>query len=384
MTATIDVLIPAYNAQSTIASAIESIQTQSERDIVIHVVDDGSTDSTGAILAAIAANDSRVRVYTKANGGIVEALNDGLRHCTAEFVARHDADDLAYPDRFAVQLAYLRAHADVVAVGAAVRHIDVNGTPTGSIADLGSPDLADPFFVPSREPYIIHPFLMVRRAAIDSVGGYRHVHGAEDTDLYWRLRTRGRLQNLHELLGDYRLHDLSISGGSILNGRIMAVSSQLAALSARRHTRGVPDISFTKASLSAWKAAGSLAMMLDIASEGLDPTERAYLTHSTAAKLLELASYRPYEPDAADCVFIGDLARTGFASVSPENRALNLRRISGAAARIAASGRLHDAFRMLPPSHYPSFILRYLARLAMPETLRRRLRLRGTKESPSK
>ena len=169
----VDVLIPAYNAAATIESAVDSIRGQTLDDLLIHVVDDGSTDETPAILARIAAQDPRVRVHSRANGGIVEALNFGLGFCRAEFLARHDADDLAWPDRLQVQVDYLRTHPDVVAVGAKARHIDASGTPTGTVADLGSPDLCDPDHLPSREPYIIHPLLTLRRAALERAGACR-------------------------------------------------------------------------------------------------------------------------------------------------------------------------------------------------------------------
>ena len=58
MVATVDVLIPAYNAEATIRGAIESIQSQTLRDILIHVVDDGSTDGTPKILAEMALSDA--------------------------------------------------------------------------------------------------------------------------------------------------------------------------------------------------------------------------------------------------------------------------------------------------------------------------------------
>ena len=93
--ALVDVLIPVYNGVRYVRSAIESMQMQTVSDIRIHVVDDGSTDGTAEVLAEMAAQDPRLRIHSKANGGIVDALNTGLDFCTAEYIARHDADDIA-------------------------------------------------------------------------------------------------------------------------------------------------------------------------------------------------------------------------------------------------------------------------------------------------
>lgn len=380
----VDVLIPVYNAARTVRSAIESICAQTVTDIVIHVVDDGSTDGTADILSALAATDDRIVIHRKPNGGIVDALNYGLTFCTADFVARHDADDLAYPNRFAVQLDWLERHPDIVAVGAAVRHIDADGQPTGSVVDLVSPDLADAFQVPSQEPYIIHPFLMVRRDAIEAAGGYRHVHHSEDTDLYWRLSERGRLYNLPDVLGEYRLHDESISSASVTNGRIAAVNSQLAALSFRRRHRAAGDLVFAKDSLGDLRGTHDLAELIELAGTGLDAAEKAYLTEASAAKLLELASYRPFEIEASDCRLIGQVARRGMAHLSPANRALQSRRLSGTAARLAAAGRLADALLLLPARLLPSFAARYVMRAPALAGLKHYLRRGSTVGAPTK
>ena len=384
MTATIDIMIPAYNAGRFIRLTLESVLAQTLEDLRVIVVDDGSTDDTGTIADTMAAIDPRVVVHHQPNRGIVDALNAGLALCTAEFVGRIDADDIAYPDRFEKQVAFLREHPDVVAVASAARHIDVDGKATGSVAALPSPDFADAWFVPCREPYLIHPFVTVRRSAMDAIGGYRQVHYAEDTDLYWRLRGQGKLINSEEILGEYRLHAASISGGSVLNGRIMAINSQLTGISEQRRLTGRPDISFARDDMAVYRQAGSLAAMIEIASANFDATEREWFAHAVAAKLLELAGYRPYELDGDDCQTIGDLARRGFPSLGAANLGLTRRRLAGTAARIAAGGRMRDALKLLPVSLYPSFAVRYLSRAALPTSLSSKLRRADTKAMPAK
>ena len=300
-TASIDVLIPAFNAATTIIESVNSIRSQSFADIRIIVVDDGSTDATPALLADLAAADDRLVVLSQANSGIVDALNKALSHATAPFVARHDADDIAYPQRFQQQLEYLQAHPDCVAVGGNVRHIGGDGALLGTGSNFSGDVDPDPGALPSREPYLMHPFLLAKRSAMVDAGGYRHCFHSEDTDLYWRLLDFGRLHNLNDVLGEYRLHDESISSASPRNGRIAAKYSQLAAISHRRRREGRPDLDFERADLAVLNAAPDFRAVVEQRLDRLDPAERAYLKRATAAKLIELASYRPYRLTPNDC-----------------------------------------------------------------------------------
>lgn len=366
----VDVLIPAYNAAPTIRAAIDSIRGQTLTEIAIHIVDDGSTDGTAAILRDLAEADRRILIHTKANGGIVDALNFGLAHCTAPLLARHDADDHAYADRLAVQAAWMELHPATVAVGAAARHIDAQDQPTGTIARLEPPDRADLSAIPAREPYMIHPFLMVRRTALVDIGGYRYAPHAEDTDLYWRLSAIGQLENLPDVLGDYRMHDASISGRSIVNGRIMSIGSQLAAFSARRRASNRADLRFAKSLLPALQAAGTIDAMAEIAASDMDGAERTAFEEAVAGKLLELTSYRPYELERSDVAFIRAVANRGFSHLPASHRKLQMRRISGAGARLAAAGRVADGLSTVPSSLLPHMLVRWLLRARIFNPLR--------------
>jgi glycosyltransferase involved in cell wall biosynthesis len=371
MPAVIDVIIPVYNGAAYLQEAIRSIQDQSVRDIQIIVIDDGSTDDTPALLRQIAAADARVTLFTTPNQGIVEALNLALSKCTAEFVARHDADDVAYPHRFAVQLNHFAKFPKCVAQSSAVRHIDEFGHPTGNFGRLSSPERADARYVPAIEPYLIHPYLMIRRTAAIAVGGYRHVLHSEDTDLYWRLRERGELHNMDQVLGDYRLHNGSISGGSIVNGRIMALSSQMSAISAVRRAAGIPDLTFSLTESAQIKGqSGSLQKLFDLAASKLSADEQAYLRIALGAKMLELTGYRPYEVELEDCAFVRSGALTHMRALNAGNRALLVRRYSGTVARLLHTGRRREARALLWPALLPPTLYRLALRTIFPPAFR--------------
>ncbi|WP_158914644.1 glycosyltransferase family A protein [Caulobacter sp. S45] len=348
-----DVLIPAFNAASTVRQSLLSIQQQTVRDIKIIVVDDGSTDSTPQILAEIAATDPRVQVISKPNGGIVEALNIGLTFCESAIIARHDADDIARPERFALQLAYLDLYPDCLAVSGSARHIDQNGHALGTIAVMGCPSRADPNWAPVREPYLMHPFLMVRRAAMEAVGGYRYVCHAEDADLYWRLSEIGVLHNMSDILGDYRIHPDSIMSKSILNGRVSAVSSQLSGISALRRRAGRNDLSFDVCAKAVMDAATDLRRMIELVSGELDAEEVRRLMVDVAGKMLELTSYRPYELQLSDCQFINKAIKDSAARLPSLNRRQLYHQRLLAMLRLILKKDFASAYALSPINAYP-------------------------------
>jgi hypothetical protein len=358
MSARVDVLIPAYNAAATLREAVDSIRAQTVRDIRIVIVDDGSTDGSPALLAEIAREDERILVVTTPNRGIVEARNEVLRHCSAEFVACLDADDSSFPSRLEHQLGYLSEHPDVIAVGGAVEHVDERGEALGGLIQPGAPSAADASKAPALEPYIVHSTLTARRAAINAVGGYRHVPNSEDSDLFWRLAEHGALVNLPEKFGKYRVHTASASS-SIVNGRIMAVGSQLGALSAQRRKAGREDLVFTYGMLPALRAAATLEGMVRIASPTLDHAEAQHLCVAAGAKLMEMARYRPYELDMTDCGFIR--ASLPFAqALTPQNRDEVTWYITVTAARLVRKGLWREAMTLTPPKDYPVMAARVL------------------------
>jgi glycosyltransferase involved in cell wall biosynthesis len=357
----VDILLPVFNGATTLTEAIESLQRQTFTSFRVIVVDDGSTDRTLEILAGLAARDSRITILTQPNQGTVAALNAGLRLCQAEFVARQDADDISDPSRLAVELDYLRNHTDCVAVSGAVEHIDAQGRILGTVQRFPQPDRADARWAPSREPYLMHPFLMVRRADLQAIGGYRYVYYSEDTDLCWRLQERGKLQNLDMPLGKYRLHARSISSGSVINGRVMALSSQLAGLSALRRRTGRTDLRFSKEAITEYRNAQTLSKLWELGKRQLDDDEAGYLRIAVAGKLLELAEYRPYEPDTDDCEFIRDALHEAI-RLSNANRKHLARLYARSGARLLLNGRFKKAITLTPPWLFLPMISRALLR----------------------
>lgn len=93
----ISVIIPVYNVEAYLARCIDSVLAQTYANLEILLVDDGATDTSGAICDEYAARDSRIRVIHKANGGLSDARNAGLEACRGEYVVFIDSDDYISP-----------------------------------------------------------------------------------------------------------------------------------------------------------------------------------------------------------------------------------------------------------------------------------------------
>lgn len=94
----VSIIIPVYNGEKTVRESLESVLTQSLREIEVLCINDGSTDGTAAILREMAAGDSRIRIFRfEKNRGIVLAVKTGLMEASGEYVMFVDADDILLP-----------------------------------------------------------------------------------------------------------------------------------------------------------------------------------------------------------------------------------------------------------------------------------------------
>lgn len=208
---TISVLMPVYNAERYIAEAVESILAQTFGDFEFLIVDDGSTDRSPKLLHRYAQKDPRIQLISRPNTGYVRALNEMLARSRGEFIARMDADDIALPNRFALQVAFLRQNPEVVCVGGAQDFIDEAGRVLFHYAEVEQDREIQQKALSGTTP-INHPSAMMRRAALIQVGGYdESLCPAEDLDLWLKLGEIGKLANLPETVLKYRQHANSVS-----------------------------------------------------------------------------------------------------------------------------------------------------------------------------
>lgn len=184
------VVIPAYNAGSTLSATLDSVAAQSFADYEVVVVDDGSTDDTAQVAERFAAADSRVRVLRKVNGGTASAYNAGVAAARAEWITILSADDTLEPIHLSAidqaigeQPAFDIFHTNGVFVYPDRHYVGYRDAAHQTGHEVTFESLVRRCIYGVGATY--------RRAAFERVGGYRPDVYIEDWDFWLRLVASG-------------------------------------------------------------------------------------------------------------------------------------------------------------------------------------------------
>jgi glycosyltransferase involved in cell wall biosynthesis len=224
------VVMPVRDGERFVVEAVESVLGQTLADLELIVVDDGSTDSTPALLAGLARRDARVRVLTQAPGGLTVGLNAGCVLARAAVIARMDADDVALHDRLERQVAFLETHEDVAVLGGGIVLVDEHGHEFDREPGQAAPDL-------SERNALVHGTVAMRADAFRALGGYR-LDQSEDYDLWLRAEERYGVAALAEPVIRYRFHPGQFS---VTKLEQQALGSLCVRAAARERRAGRPD-----------------------------------------------------------------------------------------------------------------------------------------------
>ncbi len=192
----VTVLLPVRDAAEALPRCLRSLAVQTLEDHEVVAVDDGSRDGTAALLEDGARRDPRLRVVRIPASGLVAALNAGLLRARAPLLARMDADDVAHPERLALQAERLRDDPAVQVLGCRVRLGSAPGFANRGMRSYvrwqnGLVDhdaIVREMFV---ESPLAHPSVMMPTDHLRALGGYRAFDGPEDYDLWLRCHAAG-------------------------------------------------------------------------------------------------------------------------------------------------------------------------------------------------
>lgn len=223
----VTVLMSCYNAVRWLDEAITSILNQTFKDFEFVIIDDGSTDETLKIINSYADNDDRIVVISKPNTGLTDSLNVGLQMARGEWIARLDADDVAFPTRFKRQIEFLNNNKEIGLLGSGCTLIDGKGL---IIKDFKYP-FAHRKIVKKIEAMgspFPHSSVIFKKEIVQSIGGYRsRFNGAEDSDLWLRIAENHTIACLPLPLIKLRKHSESITANPNIKIYALGIASRV-------------------------------------------------------------------------------------------------------------------------------------------------------------
>ena len=248
----VSVIIPTYNADNHIKTTLNSVRSQTYKNIEVIVIDDGSQDQTAEIVRSVAQQDGRIILLQQPNSGVAAARNFGIQKAQGELIAPIDADDIWYPENLEKQLqCFLQAEPSVGLVYGWSVDLDKSGLPTG---EFRASQIEGEVY----KTLICHNFLgnssasLIRSDCLEKVGGYNcklkenNAQGCEDWELYLRLAEHYQFRVVPEFLIGYRKIFSSMS----CDHASMAKSHTLILQSVRQKYPEIPAVLYRLSSSS--------------------------------------------------------------------------------------------------------------------------------------
>lgn len=144
------------------------------------------------------------------NQGLGKALNEGLNHCSFDYVARMDSDDICFPERFEKQMSYLESHPDIDVIGCWTQEFCMDEKGEMQLMSLKRfpHNVWDNFKYCTKRCPIEHPAVIFKKGSVVEVGGYQHCYLFEDYHLWARMFVNGsKFYNIQEPLLYFRMSD---------------------------------------------------------------------------------------------------------------------------------------------------------------------------------
>ena len=204
----ISIVMPAYNAENSIASAMESVLEQSFADFEFIIIDDGSTDDTAQIIRSY--SDSRI-VLLENRHDFIASLNAGINQAKGKYIARMDADDRMLPDRLKIQHSLMETHPEITVCASWMQFFNSSSIGNSSKLDAGYIDF--PLLKLLNSSIVYHPTTMIRKDfLIQNQIQYEEYPYAEDYRLWFQIaKLGGVFYTVPQALLYYRVSENQVS-----------------------------------------------------------------------------------------------------------------------------------------------------------------------------
>jgi glycosyltransferase involved in cell wall biosynthesis len=187
-------------------TAVQSAVFEQTRpvDQVVLVVDGPVSPEYEEVIDRIRCLENSIVIQLRVNSGLAAALNEGMKHCSSDYVARFDSDDICHPRRIELQMAYLEHVRDVDVLGTQIREFDENMKYCFGLRLVPCDHESIRHFSKKRSP-VNHMTVIYKKNAVMDVGGYPKLHGREDYGLWIKLLSNGYIfANLPDVLVNSR------------------------------------------------------------------------------------------------------------------------------------------------------------------------------------
>jgi len=207
----VSVLLPTYNRARFLEEAIDSVLRQTLEDLELIVVDDGSSDETPALLAAI--EDPRLRCTRQPHSGISATLNRALSAARGEYIARLDSDDLWLPNMLATLVPILDLRRDAGVAYAQGQAMTADGHPLAHVQGLPPRFANDSLRSIVYDDCTCNIALIARRSCFERVGTYdKNLIANEDWDMWLRVARQFDFVFVEQVVARIRWHDGNLTG----------------------------------------------------------------------------------------------------------------------------------------------------------------------------
>lgn len=190
----VSVIVPCFNAERTIRTALESLTAQSWKNLEIIVVDDCSRDNTVSVIASLSAEHPQIKLIKQSqNGGAYRARNAGLLVANGAFITTHDADDWSHPQKIQLQMEFLYQNEAVM------------GVCTQWVRATPKFDFEHNWRLNPRLIHWSHSSFLFRRAVFDELGYWDSVLVGGDTEYIWRVESHFGFHSVKKIHPDIPL-----------------------------------------------------------------------------------------------------------------------------------------------------------------------------------
>ena len=211
----ISVIMSVYNGEAYLEEAIASVINQTFTNWELVVVNDCSTDTTGEILAKIAAQDARVKVHTnEVNLRLPTSLNKAISLSSGKYIARMDADDICLPDRLEKQYRFMEENPEIALSSCRFMTVKNGVYRSGGAGGRCDSGAIRAMLLVSNP--ILHPGVIAKAEVLKHYGYDTTLTCTEDLELWTRMAMGGeKMAILPECLLIYRLHDKQITSTTL-------------------------------------------------------------------------------------------------------------------------------------------------------------------------